>query len=84
MTKVRWVALCATVTLALAGTTAAAGARSTSSKEKPAATDIGITPKEIHIAVIADVDNPIAPPALVCSTKDEHPQTYQANVGRGR
>ena len=27
---------------------------------------------------------PIAPPALVCSTKDDHPQTYQANVGRGR
>ena len=21
---------------------------------------------------------------MICSTKDEHPQTYQANVGRGR
>jgi Periplasmic binding protein len=27
---------------------------------------------------------PIAPSALICSTKDQHPQTYQANVGRGR
>ncbi len=27
---------------------------------------------------------PIAPAAVVCSTKDDHPQTYQANVGRGR
>jgi hypothetical protein len=24
----------------------------------------------------------VNPPALVCSTKDQHPQTYQANVGR--
>jgi ABC-type branched-subunit amino acid transport system substrate-binding protein len=26
---------------------------------------------------------PIAPPQIICSTKDEHPQTYQASVGRG-
>ena len=26
---------------------------------------------------------PMAPPQLICSTKDQHPQTYQANVGRG-
>jgi ABC-type branched-subunit amino acid transport system substrate-binding protein len=189
MRKVRWVALCAAVVAGLAGTSAVAGAQSTS-KEKPEATEVGITPTEIHIAVIADVDNsfapglfkasidgvqgvakyinatgglagrklvvdfydshvnptqtrqaeiqacqndvamvgtsaallntieemrdckdsagavtglpdipfytgsidhqcssesfPIAPSALVCSTKDEHPQTYQANVGRGR
>jgi ABC-type branched-subunit amino acid transport system substrate-binding protein len=24
----------------------------------------------------------VNPPAIVCSTKDQHPQTYQANVGR--
>ena len=189
MTKVRWAAVCAVLALALVATTAVAGAQS-SSKEKPAATDVGITPTEIHIAVIADVDNsfapglfkasvdgvegvakyinatgglagrklvvdfydshvnpsqtreaeiqacqndvamvgtsaallntieemrdcpdatgavtglpdipfytgsldhqcssesfPIAPSALICSTKDQHPQTYQANVGRGR
>ena len=32
-----------------------------SSSEKPKATEIGITAKEIHIAVLADVDNPLAP-----------------------
>ena len=189
MKKVRWVALCAAVAVASVGTSAVAGAQSTS-KEKPKAAEVGITPTEIHIAVIADVDNsfapglfkasvdgvkgvakfinatgglagrklvvdfydshvnptqtrqaeiqacqsdiamvgtsaallntieemrdckdstgavsglpdipfytgsldhqcstesfPIAPSALICSTKDEHPQTYQANVGRGR
>jgi ABC-type branched-subunit amino acid transport system substrate-binding protein len=189
MSRVRWVALCAAVVAALAGTSAVAGAQSTG-KEKPAATEVGITATEIHIAVIADVDNsfapglfkasvdgvqgvakyinatgglagrklvvdfydshvnptqtrqaeiqacqsdvamvgtsaallntiaemrdckdstgavtglpdipfytgslehqcstesfPIAPSALICSTKDQHPQTYQANVGRGR
>ena len=36
-----------------------AGAQS--SNEKPKATDVGITDKEIHIAVIADVDNTIVP-----------------------
>jgi Periplasmic binding protein len=25
---------------------------------------------------------PVAPPQLICSTKDQHPQTYQQNVGR--
>ena len=189
MTKIRWGVLCAVLALVSVGTTAPAVAQS-SSKEKPTATDVGITPTEIHIAAIADVDNsfapglfkasvdgvqgvakyinatgglagrklvldfydshvnptqtreaeisgvperrgdggtsaallntieemrdcqdatgaatglpdipfyigsidhscsnesfPIAPPALICSTKDDHPQTYQANVGRGR
>ncbi len=32
-----------------------------SSSEKPTATEIGVTAKEIRIAVIADVDNPFAP-----------------------
>ena len=35
--------------------------RAQSGDEKPKATDVGITDKEIHIAVIADVDNPIVP-----------------------
>jgi hypothetical protein len=30
-------------------------------KQKPAETEIGVTPTEIHIAVVADVDNPLAP-----------------------
>jgi branched-chain amino acid transport system substrate-binding protein len=42
------------------GTTTGAGAQS-GNKEEPTATDVGITPTEIHIAVIADVDNSFAP-----------------------
>ena len=42
------------------GAGATAGAQSSSS-EKPKATDVGITDKEIHVAVIADVDSPLAP-----------------------
>ena len=34
---------------------------SAQSSEKPKATEIGVTATEIHIAVIADVDNPFAP-----------------------
>ena len=30
-------------------------------KDAPKATDVGITPTEIHVAVVADVDNPIVP-----------------------
>jgi len=46
------------VALALAGVPAA-GAQS--SKESPQATDVGVTPSEIKVAVVADVDNPLAP-----------------------
>ena len=35
--------------------------RSGDTGTKPAATEVGVTPTEIHIAVIADVDNPLAP-----------------------
>src|SRR6478752_9551213 len=31
------------------------------SGEKPKASDVGVTAKEIHVATIADVDNPLAP-----------------------
>ena len=50
------VALTATWATAVAPAGAAAG-------EKPTATDVGITDKEIRIAVIADVDTPLAPGA---------------------
>ena len=43
--------------MGLAGVSTTAGAQS--SDEKPKATDVGITAKEIHIAVIADVDNAV-------------------------
>ena len=38
-----------------------AAAAQSADKEKPTATEVGITPTEIHIAVIADVDNSFAP-----------------------
>ena len=63
MKRTRWVALAAVLIVSLGTLTATAvtaGAQS-SSNEKPKATDIGITATEIHIAVIADVDNPIVP-----------------------
>jgi hypothetical protein len=36
-------------------------ASAASSNDKPTATEVGVTATEIHIAVIADVDNPFAP-----------------------
>ena len=62
MRRSRWVALVAVLVVCvgtLGATTVTAGAQS--SGEKPTATDVGITATEIHVAVIADVDNPIVP-----------------------
>ena len=58
--QVRWGVLSAVVALVASGTVVSAGAQS-ADKEKPTATDVGITPTEIHIATIADVDNSFAP-----------------------
>ena len=60
MKRMRWVALGIAVALGV-GSMAATAVAQSSSNEKPTATDVGITDKEIHIAVIADVDNAIAP-----------------------
>jgi hypothetical protein len=60
VTKVRNVVVIGVVLAALA----AAGigpATAQSSNEKPKATEVGVTASEIHIAVVADVDNPFAP-----------------------
>ena len=57
----RWVALVATVALALgasSGLGVGIAAAQSGSKDSLEATDVGITDKEIRIAVIADVDNP--------------------------
>src|SRR3954451_2232134 len=62
MKRSRWLALAAVLVVSvstLAATSISAGAQS--SDEKPKATDVGITATEIHVAVIADVDNPIVP-----------------------
>src|SRR5215207_6374503 len=56
----RWAAGALVITLGLGMTALAAGAQSSSS-EKPKSTDVGITDKAIHVAVIADVDSPLAP-----------------------
>jgi hypothetical protein len=55
----------AIVVVGLAGVSTTAGAQS--SDEKPTATDVGITDKEIHVAVLADVDTPLAPNLFVAS-----------------
>ena len=49
MKRVRGAALCAVIIAGIAGVTTTAGAQS--SDEKPKATDVGITAKEIHVAV---------------------------------
>ena len=62
MKRSRWVALAVALVVSvgtLAATAVTAGAQSSS--DKPTATDVGITATEIHVAVIADVDNPIVP-----------------------
>ena len=51
-------ALVATIVIATAGTTAVASAQADA---KPTASDVGVTAKEIRIAVVADVDNTLAP-----------------------
>jgi hypothetical protein len=59
MKRVWGAVVCAAIVVGLAGVSTTAGAQS--STEKPKSTDVGITAKEIHIAVIADVDTPLAP-----------------------
>ena len=56
----RWVAIATASALALAVTAGTAGG-ATKPKEATKATEVGVTDKEIHIAVIADVNTPLAP-----------------------
>ncbi len=58
-TRIRWWALGAAVAIGLA--TAVPVASAQGGKEQPQETEVGVTADEIHIAVIADVDNAIAP-----------------------
>ena len=53
--------LVTTVTVLALVAIGATAATAQSRGEKPKATEIGVTATEIHIAVIADVDNPFAP-----------------------
>ena len=59
MKRVWGAVVCAAIIAGIAGVSTTAVAQS--SGEQPKATDVGITDKEIHIAVVADVDNPIVP-----------------------
>jgi Periplasmic binding protein len=56
---IRSVALATTLIVSMGATAAVAAAQSGS--EKPKATEVGVTDTEIHIAVLADVDNTIRP-----------------------
>jgi ABC-type branched-subunit amino acid transport system substrate-binding protein len=49
--------------VAATGLVATAAPRVGAADEKPSATEIGVTPTELRIAVIADVDTPLAPGA---------------------
>ena len=55
----RWFVVAVAIAVSVSALAVAAGAQSTN--EAPKATDVGITPTEIHIAVVADVDNSIVP-----------------------
>ena len=54
-------ALATTVILASALITANVATVAHAQSAKPKADDVGITPSEIHLAVIADVDTPVQP-----------------------
>jgi ABC-type branched-subunit amino acid transport system substrate-binding protein len=58
MQRWRWVTVGMLATLVVAATTAAAGAQT---GERPRATEVGITAREFHIAVVADVESALAP-----------------------
>jgi hypothetical protein len=58
-TRMRVVALVAAIAVALGVLATPAVGQAT--KAQPKATEVGVTPNEIHIAVIADVDNPLVP-----------------------
>ena len=60
MRSVRGIALVAAALLAATGWTAVADAQGTGA-EKPAASEVGVSAKQIRVAVVADVDNPFAP-----------------------
>jgi Periplasmic binding protein len=59
MRQIRWLALVATVTMVTAVASTVASAQN--GGEKLTATEVGVTDKEIRIAVVADVDNQFSP-----------------------
>ena len=63
-------------------TSAVAGAQG-SGDEKPSATEIGITDSEIRIAVVADVENPIAPGSFLGSVNGVRGWAKYVNANGG-
>jgi ABC-type branched-subunit amino acid transport system substrate-binding protein len=61
MKRFRWVALVVGVAIVMASSAVSAGAGTASAAKPTASSEIGITPTEIKIAVLADVDTPLAP-----------------------
>lgn len=60
MNRIRWVALVAAFASA-SGVTVSTAAGQSKAKEKPQDVEVGVTATEIHIAIVADVENAIAP-----------------------
>ena len=81
MRKLRWIVMTMVVAVALAGLASVAGAQSEG--EKPTATEVGVTAKEIRIAVIADVDNPVAPGLFQGSVDGVHGFAKYVNATGG-
>jgi len=54
-------AVVTTTVISVWGADANASGNTGGSNETLTATDVGITPKELHVAIVADVDNPIRP-----------------------
>jgi ABC-type branched-subunit amino acid transport system substrate-binding protein len=61
MKRFRWVALVMGVAMVMASSAVGAGAGTARAAKPTASSDVGITPTEIKIAVVADVDTPLAP-----------------------
>ena len=61
MNRSRWIALVMVVAIALTSTAIAAAAGTPRADKATKASEIGVTPTEIKVAVVADVDTPLSP-----------------------
>jgi hypothetical protein len=61
MKRFRWAALVTGVAIVITSSAVSAGAGTPSAAKPTASSEIGVTPTEIKIAVLADVDTPLSP-----------------------
>jgi Periplasmic binding protein len=80
--RTRFTALVAALVIIMGATTAVAGAQG-SGDDAPEATEIGITDSEIRIAVVADVENPIAPGSFLGSVNGVRGWAKYVNANGG-